>query len=122
MSVQLSPVMPATTWENGGVFSANSIKLHGLGERASPVAVLDDFRVRGRPFGPHLDQIAIRGADATEFRYEREAQSLPKIGPWRDKLDQLLLANEGKAFTDLESGRFQRLSTPIGRFSSDRAG
>src|SRR5713226_6545671 len=24
-------------------------------------------------------------------------QPLPKIGPWRDKLDQLLLANEGKA-------------------------
>jgi hypothetical protein len=36
-------------------------------------------------------------SDATEFRYEREAQPLPKIGPWRDKLDQLLLANEGKA-------------------------
>ena len=53
MSVQLSPVMPATTWENGGVFSANSIRLHDLDERASPVAVLDDFRVRGRPFGPN---------------------------------------------------------------------
>ena len=36
-------------------------------------------------------------SDATEFHYEREAQPLPKIGPWRDKLDQLLLANEGKA-------------------------
>jgi hypothetical protein len=24
-------------------------------------------------------------------------KSVPKIGPWRDKLDQLLLANEGKA-------------------------
>jgi hypothetical protein len=36
-------------------------------------------------------------SEATEFRYEREAQSLPKYGPWRDKLDQLLLANEGKA-------------------------
>jgi hypothetical protein len=34
---------------------------------------------------------------ATEFRYEREAQPLPKIGPWSDKLDQLLLANYGKA-------------------------
>src|SRR4051794_4589267 len=34
---------------------------------------------------------------ATEFHYEREAQPLPKVGPWRDKLDQLLLANEGKA-------------------------
>src|SRR5271169_2218130 len=36
-------------------------------------------------------------SEATEFRYEREAQPLPKIGPWSDKLDQLLVANEGKA-------------------------
>src|SRR6201986_3694484 len=34
---------------------------------------------------------------ATEFRYEREEQPLPKIGRWRDTLDQLLLANEAKA-------------------------
>src|SRR4030081_3342050 len=34
---------------------------------------------------------------ATEFRYEREAQPLPKIGPWREKLDKLLLQNKGKA-------------------------
>jgi len=36
-------------------------------------------------------------SEATEFRYEREAQPLPKIGPWSDKLDQLLVSNEGKA-------------------------
>src|ERR1700719_3175325 len=36
-------------------------------------------------------------SEATEFRYEREAQPLPKIGPWRGKLNELLLANEGKA-------------------------
>jgi transposase len=34
---------------------------------------------------------------ATEFRYEREEQPLPKIGRWRDTLDQLLLANEATA-------------------------
>jgi transposase len=33
---------------------------------------------------------------ATEFHYERETQPLPKIGPWIDRLDQLLLANEAK--------------------------
>jgi transposase len=33
---------------------------------------------------------------ATEFRYERESQPLPKIGPWRDQLEALLAANEGK--------------------------
>src|SRR5438552_10472364 len=36
-------------------------------------------------------------SEATEFRYEREAQPLPKIGPWRDQLDQLLLTNDAKA-------------------------
>jgi transposase len=34
---------------------------------------------------------------ATEFRYEREAQPLPKIGRWRETLDQLLSDNEAKA-------------------------
>ena len=33
---------------------------------------------------------------ATEFHYEREAQPLPKIGPWSEKLDQLLSVNEAK--------------------------
>jgi hypothetical protein len=33
----------------------------------------------------------------TEFRYEREDQPLPKIGRWRDNLDQLLFENEAKA-------------------------
>src|SRR5436190_24216670 len=36
-------------------------------------------------------------AGATEFHYERRHQPLPKIGPWREKLDELLLANEAKA-------------------------
>lgn len=35
-------------------------------------------------------------SDATEFRYEREAQPQPKIGPWREQLDALLLENDGK--------------------------
>jgi transposase len=34
---------------------------------------------------------------ATEFRYERGVQPLPKIGRWSDELDQLLTANEGKS-------------------------
>jgi hypothetical protein len=36
---------------------------------------------------------------ATEFHYERETQPLPKIGPWIDRLDQLLLANEANSST-----------------------
>jgi hypothetical protein len=33
-------------------------------------------------------------SDATEFHYERSRQPLPKIGPWRDRLDALLVENE----------------------------
>ena len=36
-------------------------------------------------------------SEATEFRYSRETQPMPKIGPWRDQLDSLLLANSSKA-------------------------
>ena len=53
MPIEFSAIMPATRWENGEIFSADSIKLHALGETTSPIAVLDDFRVRGQPFGPH---------------------------------------------------------------------
>jgi transposase len=35
-------------------------------------------------------------SEATEFRYERGEQPLPRIGPWQDALDQLLASNEGK--------------------------
>jgi transposase len=35
-------------------------------------------------------------SEATEFRYERSRQPLPRMDPWRGQLDDLLLANEGK--------------------------
>ncbi|MBN3229323.1 pirin family protein [Pectobacterium brasiliense] len=37
----------------GSGFSVNSIDLHARGAHASPVIMLDDFRVEGRPFQPH---------------------------------------------------------------------
>jgi len=36
-------------------------------------------------------------SNATSFEYERGHQPRPKLGPWRDELETLLLANEGKA-------------------------
>ena len=33
---------------------------------------------------------------ATAFEYERSVQPLPRIGPWKDDLERLLAANEGK--------------------------
>jgi transposase len=35
-------------------------------------------------------------SESTEFRYQRGRQPLPRIDPWRDQLDGLLLANEEK--------------------------
>ena len=35
-------------------------------------------------------------SQATEFRYERSRQPRPRIDPWREQLEGLLLANEGK--------------------------
>jgi transposase len=35
-------------------------------------------------------------SEATEFRYEREEQPLPRLGRWLDELEQLLVSNEAK--------------------------
>ena len=35
-------------------------------------------------------------SQATEFHYQRDVQPQPKIGPWRERLDLLLLENDGK--------------------------
>src|SRR5258708_5435217 len=73
-------------------------------------------------------------SDATEHRYEREAQPLPKIGPWSDQLDELMLANEGKAarerltlirlFEELRGrgygGGYDAVRRYAGRWSKDR--
>ena len=52
MTMQISPVISART-RGDGSFSVKTIDLDALGDRASPVVLLDDFRVRGQPFGPH---------------------------------------------------------------------
>ena len=35
-------------------------------------------------------------SEATEFRYEREDQPLPRIGPWQGELDELLASNASR--------------------------
>ena len=35
-------------------------------------------------------------SEATEFRYERGEQPLPRIGPWREALDEMLASNKAK--------------------------
>ncbi|HLK66047.1 MAG TPA: pirin family protein [Bryobacteraceae bacterium] len=53
MSIQFSPVIAAQNRGTGSAFSVKALDLAGAGDSASPVIVLDDFRVRGRPFPPH---------------------------------------------------------------------
>ncbi len=46
-----------------------------------------------------LSRKAVRRAirsEATEFRYERSVQPMPKLGAWRERLDEILAANEDK--------------------------
>jgi len=53
MSIQFSPVIAAKQRPLAGFSSLLYIDLDALGVPASPVAVLDDFRVGGMPFSPH---------------------------------------------------------------------
>jgi transposase len=49
---------------------------------------------------PHVSRKVVRKvirSEATEFHYERLTQPLPKIGPWRERLDSLLLENAEKS-------------------------
>jgi hypothetical protein len=54
-------------------------------------AICREFRVSRK-----VVRKVIRSA-ATEFRYKRGKQPLPRIDPWRGQLDVLLLANEGRS-------------------------
>lgn len=53
MGIRFSPVIPAHEHGHRDSFFVKAIDLSRLSAQASPVAVLDDFRVRDRPFGPH---------------------------------------------------------------------
>jgi redox-sensitive bicupin YhaK (pirin superfamily) len=53
MSIQFSPVVAAKPRSAAGFSSLLYVDLGALGVAASPVAVLDDFRVSGMPFSPH---------------------------------------------------------------------
>jgi redox-sensitive bicupin YhaK (pirin superfamily) len=53
MSIQFSPVIAARERALPGFSSLLYVDLDELGVAASPVAVLDDFRVAGLPFSPH---------------------------------------------------------------------
>jgi transposase len=64
-----------------------------------------EFYARGRTIKEivrdlHISRNTVRKilrSGETQFTYEREIQPLPKIGPWKDRLDRLLSANADKS-------------------------
>ena len=53
MGIKLSSVLHSNGHPNSESFSVKSINLRTLDPSVSPILVLDQFRVSGRPFGPH---------------------------------------------------------------------
>lgn len=53
MSIKLSPTVAAARRGSGDTFSVTRIEIDKFGEFAAPICLFDDFRVSGRPFGPH---------------------------------------------------------------------
>jgi redox-sensitive bicupin YhaK (pirin superfamily) len=53
MSIHFSGKIGSVAHGLGSTFSVNRFRLHELGEGASPVLLLEKFRVIGHPFGPH---------------------------------------------------------------------
>lgn len=97
MGIRFSPVVAAHEQGHPGSFAVKAIDLAKLGAQASPVAVLDDFRVRGRPFGPHPHA----GFSAVTYVFEDSKASLRS----RDSLgNDLVTGPGGLVWTQTGSG------------------
>ena len=96
MPIQFSQITHAQK-RGGGAFSVKAIDLHKFSERASPVLVLDDFRVNGRPFPPHPHA----GFSAVTYVFEDSPGSLQS----RDSLgNDIVTAPGGIVWTQTGSG------------------
>src|SRR5271156_629905 len=82
------------TWGAGSgmlvVETIAKIRRAYFAQKKSIKAICREFRVSRK-----VVRRVVR-SEATEFRYERGRQPLPRIDPWREQLDAGLLANEGK--------------------------
>ena len=108
MSIQISPIIAAKAHGTGAI-SVKSIDLDKLGEHASPLALLDDFRVSGQPFGPHPHA----GFSAITYVFEDSKGSLRS----RDSLGNDLVIGPG-GIVWLQTGRgalHQEVPAEIGR-------
>jgi len=97
MSIRISPVIAVRERGEGTTFSTRSLDVEELGDVGSPVVVLDDFRVRGRPFGPHPHA----GFSAVTYVFEDSKENLRT----RDSLgDDLVVGPGGIVWTQAGSG------------------
>src|SRR5215472_12880607 len=72
---------------------------HGDGCQSSRAYFLQRMPIKAICREFHLSRKVIRKvirSEATEFHYERVQQPRPRINPWREQLDSLLLANEAR--------------------------
>lgn len=53
MAIEVSQIVRAHHHESGGIFAVNGIDLKRMDGLSTPLALLDNFRVSGQPFGPH---------------------------------------------------------------------
>lgn len=109
MSNQFSPVVASGKHGSGGTFSIQSIDLHKLGARSSPIAVLDRFRVSGREFGPHPHA----GFSAVTYVFEDSQTGLRS----RDSLgNEIVMGPGGIVWTQAGGGVIhEELPAQIGR-------
>jgi len=92
--------------------------------------ILAGTRIRhhsiGKGTGDRRDPVpgGVVRSGATEFRYERSRQPLPRIDPWRAQLDGLLLANEGKPARERLTliGSSKSCALPVTRAATMRYG
>jgi len=97
MSIQVSSVIASVQRGRGSSFSVRSVDLETVGYAASPVTVLDNFRVSGRPFGPHPHA----GFAAVTYVFEDSEASLRS----RDSLgDDIIVGPGGVCWTHAGNG------------------
>jgi redox-sensitive bicupin YhaK (pirin superfamily) len=96
MPIQFSKLIAAHGRGHGGL-AHKAIDLQELGYRASPIAVLDHFRVRGRPFPPHPHA----GFSAVTYAFEDAQVGLRSRGSLGD---DVVVGSDGIVWTHAGSG------------------
>ena len=72
MVTRVSDIVHARRHGSGNIFSVNTIDLAAMNGLGSPLALLDNFRVSGQPFGPHPHA----GFSAITYVFEDSANAL----------------------------------------------